>query len=62
MYDEFDEDALLGAEALVSMHFEDDWGIDHADAVEHVEAMDESLADIRCAEELYRAHRMLLEA
>ena len=62
MYDEFEEDGLLGAEALVSMHFEDGWEIDRADAIEDAETMGESLADLQCAEELCRAHRIMFAA
>lgn len=78
MYDEFDDDAFLGPEALLSLHFDSDWEIDHADATEPGEpiiaapfalgsdqldrSQEESPADLECAEELHRLHRMLFPA
>ena len=78
MYDEFDDDAFLGPEGLLSLHFDNDWEIDHADAMEHDESVgpgtfalraseqdgseDESAVDLACAEELHRLHRMLFTA
>ena len=78
MYDEFDDDAFLGPEGLLSLHFDNDWEMDHADAMEHDElgipapfalcpsaddeSEDDSPADLACAEELRRLHRMLFTA
>ena len=78
MYDEFDDDAFLGPEALLSLHFDNDWEMDHADAMEQDEVVlpasfalpasaqdeseDDSPADLACAEELRRLHRMLFTA
>ena len=78
MYDEFDDDAFLGPEGLLSLHFDNDWEIDHADAMEHDEPVgpgtfalraseqdgseDESAVDLACAEELHRLHRMLFDS
>ena len=78
MHDEFDDDPFLGPEALLSLHFDPDWEIDPPELVARDESMarslfalesseldqaeDESPADLACAEELRKAHRMLFFA
>ena len=78
MYDELDDDAFLGPEGLLSLHFDNDWEMDHADAMEDDDSVvsalsasrpgdpneseDESDVDLACAEELRRLHRMLFDS
>ena len=77
MHDEFDDDAFLGPEGLLSLHFDNDWEMDHADAMEHDESTvpalfalraseqgseHESAVDLACAQELQRLHRMLFDS
>jgi hypothetical protein len=75
MYDEFDDDCFLGPEALSSLHFDAGWEIDDPEPMAGDEFTarslfalgsseldrpeDESSADLACAEELRKAHRML---
>ncbi len=76
MYDRYDDDFVLGPEALSSLHFDADWAIDPADVCERdkliassslvgnaldFDPSDESLADLECAEALRRTHATLLQ-